>query len=114
MRVTRKTARLLRVLLNVHADREYAAKAAKGASYHKNNRAIMEEAHISASSFYVLMDRLERHGWVEGEWEVAPGGRKPRRRFYHLTEPGVDAARAAIRQRNARSALWRKLTGRPQ
>jgi PadR family transcriptional regulator PadR len=37
------------------------------------------------ASLYPLLYRLERRGWVKGEWEPA-GGR--RRRFYRLTPTG--------------------------
>jgi len=37
------------------------------------------------ASLYPLLYRLERRGWVKGEWEPA-GGR--RRRFYRLTSTG--------------------------
>ncbi len=37
------------------------------------------------ASLYPLLYRLERRGWVRGEWEPA-GGR--RRRFYRLTPAG--------------------------
>jgi transcriptional regulator len=37
------------------------------------------------ASLYPLLYRLERRGWVKGEWEPA-GGR--RRRFYRLTASG--------------------------
>ena len=102
IRVTRKTARLLRVLLNVHADREYAKKASPHAVYHMSSMKIMEEARIGSGTFYPLIARLERHHWVEGEWEVLPEGtNRPRRRYYHLTEAGVIAARGALREDEA-------------
>ena len=37
------------------------------------------------ASLYPLLYRLERRGWIKGEWEPA-GGR--RRRFYRLTATG--------------------------
>jgi len=37
------------------------------------------------ASLYPLLYRLERRGWVRGEWETS-GGR--RRRFYRLTASG--------------------------
>jgi PadR family transcriptional regulator PadR len=41
--------------------------------------------HFHVASLYPLLYRLERRGWVKGEWEPA-GGR--RRRFYRLTSTG--------------------------
>jgi PadR family transcriptional regulator len=37
------------------------------------------------ASLYPLLYRLERRGWVKGEWESAAGRR---RRFYRLTHTG--------------------------
>src|ERR1700756_4478647 len=36
------------------------------------------------ASLYPLLYRLERRGWIKGEWEPAGG----RRRYYRLTHPG--------------------------
>jgi DNA-binding MarR family transcriptional regulator len=49
-----------------------------------------------AGSVYPILERLERAGWVESEWEDDPVRSGPRRRLYRLTADGVDAARAAV------------------
>lgn len=49
-----------------------------------------------AGSVYPILERLERAGWVESEWEDDPARSGPRRRLYRLTADGVDAARAAV------------------
>src|SRR5713101_3958270 len=53
------------------------------------------------ASLYPLLYRLERRGWVKGEWEPA-GGR--RRRFYRLTASGRKTL-ASLRTR------WREFSG---
>ena len=53
------------------------------------------------ASLYPLLYRLERRGWVKGEWEPA-GGR--RRRFYRLTAAG----RKTLASQRAR---WREFSG---
>jgi len=53
------------------------------------------------ASLYPLLYRLERRGWVKGEWEPA-GGR--RRRFYRLTASG----RKTLASQRAR---WREFSG---
>ncbi len=53
------------------------------------------------ASLYPLLYRLERRGWVKGEWEPA-GGR--RRRFYRLTHTGRKIL-------SAQRARWRAFSG---
>jgi len=38
------------------------------------------------ASFYPLLYRLEKRGWIRGRWVEKAGQR--RRRYYRLTEPG--------------------------
>jgi transcriptional regulator len=38
------------------------------------------------ASFYPLLYRLEKRGWIRGRWVEKAGQR--RRRYYHLTQPG--------------------------
>jgi PadR family transcriptional regulator, regulatory protein PadR len=53
------------------------------------------------ASLYPLLYRLERRGWVKGEWEPA-GGR--RRRYYRLTSGG----RKILAEQRTR---WRAFSG---
>ena len=53
------------------------------------------------ASLYPLLYRLERRGWVKGEWKPV-GGR--RRRYYRLTPSG----RKTLAERRAR---WRAFSG---
>jgi PadR family transcriptional regulator, regulatory protein PadR len=42
--------------------------------------------HFNVASFYPLLYRLERRGWIQGRWVEKAGQR--RRRYYRLTAPG--------------------------
>lgn len=42
--------------------------------------------HFNLASLYPLLYRMERRGWVKGQWEEAPSGRQ--RRYYRLTPSG--------------------------
>ena len=53
------------------------------------------------ASLYPLLYRLERRGWLKGEWEPACGRR---RRFYRLTASG----RKTLASQRAR---WREFSG---
>jgi len=108
VRVTHKTARLLKQLLVIDKLRKLAADT--DSAYHMPSREIMERAGVGSGSFYPIMSRLEAAGWVEYEWEVVPEGRnRPRRLFYHLTEPGVIAARSAVKQDDNRITVWDRI-----
>lgn len=109
VRVTRKTARLLRTLLVIDKLRKLS-KETGAAAYHMPSREIMKRAGVSSGSFYPIMARLESHSWVETEWEVVPEGQhRPRRLFYYLTEPGVIAARSAMKENDNRITLWDRI-----
>lgn len=41
---------------------------------------------FNLASLYPLLYRMEKRGWVKGQWEEAKSGRK--RRYYHLTRAG--------------------------
>lgn len=95
VRVTRKTARLLKALLDARN------------SFPVPSRDLMRDSRVTAGSYYVLMARLETAGWVESEWEVVPEDEvRPRRRFYRFTEQGVTLAEQAVKEDAVRFTLW--------
>jgi PadR family transcriptional regulator, regulatory protein PadR len=59
---------------------------------------ISKRARVPSGSLYPILDRLERAGWIVGEWEqIDPQtAKRPRRRYYRLTGEGAMAARASI------------------
>jgi PadR family transcriptional regulator PadR len=56
-----------------------------------------ERLEILQGSFYTAIYRLERQGWIKGEWSVSENNR--RARFYSLTAAGT-------RQLKAETAKW--------
>lgn len=64
---------------------------------------------LPSGTLYPLLERLQRAGWVEAQWEqldpVSAG--RPARRYYRLTAEGTAAARAEL------AALYQQL-GRAQ
>jgi DNA-binding MarR family transcriptional regulator len=58
---------------------------------------VCQAAQVGPGTFYPMMDRLERTGWVTGRWEAVPAGEdRPRRRFYSLTLKGQMRARQML------------------
>src|ERR1700761_4668653 len=60
-----------------------------------------ERLEILQGSFYTAVYRLERQGWIQGEWGEAENNR--RARFYSLTATGR-------RQLKAETAKWIDMT----
>jgi PadR family transcriptional regulator, regulatory protein PadR len=48
-----------------------------------------EELRVQEGSLYPALQRLQRKGWVESEWQRSPTGR--RARYYRLTAAGERA-----------------------
>jgi PadR family transcriptional regulator PadR len=60
-----------------------------------------ERLEILQGSFYTAVYRLERNGWIEGEWGESENNR--RARFYKLTSSGK-------RQLKEETAKWSDMT----
>ncbi len=60
-----------------------------------------ERLEILQGSFYTAVYRLERNGWIEGEWGESENNR--RARFYRLTSSGK-------RQLKEETAKWSDMT----
>jgi PadR family transcriptional regulator PadR len=60
-----------------------------------------ERLEILQGSFYTAIYRLERQGWIKGEWDVSENNR--RARFYSLTAAGT-------RQLKVETARWVDMT----
>ena len=74
---------------------------------------IGERAGLRSGTVHPILARLEGYGWVTSRWEDvdASAEGRPVRRYYALTEDGIQAARTAL-ARAHRPALTRRL--RPQ
>ena len=60
-----------------------------------------ERIEILQGSFYTAIYRLERRGWIEGEWSASENNR--RAKYYQLTADGK-------RQLREESAKWSDMT----
>ncbi|MFB9310672.1 DNA-binding IclR family transcriptional regulator [Agromyces hippuratus] len=89
-RITDATVDVLRALLD-----------APGPSW---GLAVVKASGRPAGSVYPILERLERAGWLESEWEQDAARPGPRRRYYTLSEGGSAAARQAVAARPARTA----------
>ncbi|MGW0479291.1 PadR family transcriptional regulator [Nonomuraea sp. NPDC003214] len=61
---------------------------------------IIKEAGQRPGTGYVILDRLERSGWVTSAWESEPRGGGPRRRLYRLEGHALPAARRLVAARH--------------
>lgn len=63
---------------------------------------ICKQTGLPSGSIYPILDRLERAGWIRGQWETGSHrerhGRPPRR-YYELTAGGRDGLRRALAAR---------------
>lgn len=57
---------------------------------------IIKATNRPPGTVYPVLERLERGGWVESEWEDATDRPGPRRRLYRLTRDGAVAARETV------------------
>jgi PadR family transcriptional regulator PadR len=55
---------------------------------------------ISSGTLYPILMRLERHEWIESEWEDGDPRKlgRPRRRLYRITALGVRSARKEFKE----------------
>ena len=65
---------------------------------------VVKSSQRPAGTVYPLLERLERAGWVESEWEFRTDRPGPRRRLYSLTTDGAASATATIRSFDARAS----------
>lgn len=56
--------------------------------------------HVKAGSLFPALHRLEQDGWIEGQWETPPGGRRVK--SYRLTRRGR-------RHLAAEKTAWRRV-----
>lgn len=85
MEITRKTLRVL-------------AYFCANPSHHWFGLDLISATEITPGGLYPILMRLERNGWLEGNWEVldkeAEGG--PVRRYYVLTELGLKRGKTEL------------------
>lgn len=84
-RLTLQSLQVLRVLLDDPTEQHYGLE-------------IADATGLQSGTLYPILMRLERHGWVEGQWENIDPSRqgRPPRRYYRLTGVGQAAATDAL------------------
>lgn len=102
LRITRKTDRMLRILLCLR----YVES--QGGHLDILTRDIIEQSGMSGPHFYSVIAQLEASGLVEGRIEVLPPGvNRARHTFFHLTEEGTIWAKEIIKERDRRFSFGR-------
>lgn len=85
-KMTNATVQVLDVLIN-GAGRLYGLK-------------IAQSTGLMTGTVYPILARLERAGWVASYWEDGgPDERGSRRRFYQLTDHGLEQSKAVVAER---------------
>jgi DNA-binding MarR family transcriptional regulator len=85
MGTTITTLRVIRSLLDDPTGRHYGL-------------GLIAASGVPAGSLYPVLTKLEKDGWIQGEWEdidEAAEGRR-RRRYYRLTGVGATGARTLL------------------
>jgi len=89
LRLSHQSLRVLRIFLDAMAEDVRAELA--GAD-------LMSAIGVSSGTLYPILLRFEKAGLLESRWEIerpeALG--RPRRRFYRMTQAGVNAADEAL------------------
>ncbi|WNV84953.1 PadR family transcriptional regulator [Umezawaea sp. Da 62-37] len=69
---------------------------------------IADRTGLLPGSTYPILVRLKQAGWVKDRWELVDphAERRPRRRYYQLTEDGAVAARTALRTARVGLRNW--------
>jgi PadR family transcriptional regulator PadR len=99
-RVTAATLKVLEVLLKSAGRLDAYSEGAEqtGEIYALS---LARSANVRIGSVYPILARLEKYGWIIGEWESehpVPG--KPRRRFYRLTADGLAEVQCLLKERD--------------
>lgn len=70
---------------------------------------LMKASGLPSGTLYPMLSRLQEQGLVSSAWEAAEAGGRPPRRYYRLTDEGIETgrqelARAGGGRRGARPA----------
>jgi PadR family transcriptional regulator, regulatory protein PadR len=68
---------------------------------------ICQQAGLGSGTVYPVLDRLERAGWIQGEWEAEQPAGRPKRRRYTLTKVGEGAYSRTLAMQQAQAHRWR-------
>ena len=83
VQITLPVLKVLRVMIDAPLRQQYGLQ-------------LMHGAGLKSGTLYPVLARLERAGWIDGEWEQEPHRGRPPRKFYKLSEDGMALARTAL------------------
>lgn len=85
MNLSMSTLKILRALLEDVAGAHYGLD-------------LIRRSGVKSGTLYPVLDRLERDGWIVGEWETIDEAaeRRRKRRYYRLTALGARLAGAEL------------------
>src|SRR5438093_7620006 len=87
VRLSPATVSVLQVMMRTASSRQYGYS-------------LMRATGLKSGSLYPILERLEKAGWVESEWETVdeqkPG--RPPRRYYRLTAFAHESAPRAVHE----------------
>jgi len=72
---------------------------------------ICQQAGLGSGTVYPVLDRLERAGWVVGEWEAEQPAGRPKRRRYTMTKVGEAAYTRLLDKQEAQARRWLPMPG---
>jgi len=67
---------------------------------------------VEEGALYPTLHRMDRRGWIDGEWGVSPKGR--RAKYYRLTKRGASALRRRESEWNGYVAAVAKIAARAE
>jgi DNA-binding PadR family transcriptional regulator len=100
IRVTTATLRVLETLTQATPDDEMFGLR------------ICQQAGLGSGTVYPVLDRLERAGWIQGEWEAEQPVGRPKRRRYTMTKVGQGAYERILDKQRAQAQRWQPAPGR--
>ena len=103
-KITKPTRAVLNALLGQGLPADTSPGAQAGYTY---GRKLTELTGLPSGTLSPILERLLGVGWVESRWEegaIAKAEKRPRRRYYWLTEEGAKHASAIIAEAKHREA----------
>ena len=62
---------------------------------------LMKASGLPSGTLYPMLSRLQEQGLVTSAWEAAEAGGRPPRRYYRLTEEGIETGRQELARAGA-------------
>jgi DNA-binding PadR family transcriptional regulator len=62
---------------------------------------LMKASRLPSGTLYPMLARLQEQGLVSSAWEPAEAGGRPPRRYYRLTDDGIETGRQELARADA-------------